>query len=48
MGLLGAGGLVTRGDIFYKGTNILDISEKEKRKLCGAGGDGEIPAVQDL
>ena len=37
VGLLGTDGLVTRGDIFYKGKNILDISEKEKRKLRGAG-----------
>lgn len=36
MGLLGADGLVTRGDICYKGQNILDIPEKEKRKLRGA------------
>lgn len=32
MGLLGAGGLVTRGDIRYLGQNILDIPEKEKEK----------------
>lgn len=36
MGLLGQGGLVTRGDICYRGQNILDISEKEKRKVRGA------------
>ena len=36
MGLLGSG-LVTRGDICYMGQNILDISEKEKRKIRGAG-----------
>ena len=36
MGLLGAGGLVTRGDIRYLGQNILDIPEKEKRKIRGA------------
>ena len=36
MGLLGAGGLVTRGDIRYLGKNILDIPEKEKRKIRGA------------
>ena len=36
MGLLGADGLVTRGDICYMGQNILDISEKEKRKIRGA------------
>ena len=36
MGLLGTNGMVTRGDIFYKGQNILDISEREKRKIRGA------------
>ena len=36
MGLLGSNGLVTRGDIFYMGQNILDIPEKEKRKIRGA------------
>ena len=34
MGLLGSGGLVTRGDICYMGQNILDISEKEGASLC--------------
>ena len=37
MGLLGPDGLVTRGDIRYMDQNILDISEKEKRKIRGAG-----------
>ena len=37
MGLLGQDGLVTRGDIRYMDQNILDISEKEKRKIRGAG-----------
>ena len=32
MGLLGTNGLVTRGDIYYMGQNILDIPKKEKRK----------------
>ena len=36
MGLLGFDGLVTRGNICYMGQNILDISEKEKRKIRGA------------
>ena len=36
MGLLGTTGMVTRGDIFYREQNILDISEKEKRKIRGA------------
>ena len=37
MGLLGSDGLVTRGDIRYMDQNILDIPEKEKRKIRGAG-----------
>ena len=36
MGLLGPGGLVTRGDIWYKGKLLPDLSEKERRKLNGA------------
>lgn len=36
MGLLGSDGLVTRGDIRYMDQNILDIPEKEKRKIRGA------------
>ena len=36
MGLLGSDGLVTRGDIFFMGQNILDIPEKGKRKIRGA------------
>ena len=36
MGLLGTNGMVTKGDILYKGQNILDISEKEKRRIRGA------------
>ena len=35
MGLLGGGGLVTRGDIWYKGLNVVDMPEKELRKLLG-------------
>ena len=37
VGLLGSDGLVTRGDIRYMDQNILDIPEKEKRKIRGAG-----------
>ena len=37
MGLLGSDGLVTRGDIRYMDQNILDIPEKEQRKIRGAG-----------
>lgn len=36
MGLLGKNGMVTKGDILYKGKNILDIPEKEKRNIRGA------------
>ena len=35
MGLLGGGGMVTRGDIWYKGRNVADMPEKELRKLRG-------------
>ncbi len=35
MGLLGADGLVTRGDIWYKGMDLPDLKPKEMRKLCG-------------
>ena len=35
MGLLGPSGLVTRGDIWYKGKDLPDLSEKEIRKLNG-------------
>lgn len=36
MGLLGRSGLVTRGDIWYKGHDLPDLSQKEMRKICGA------------
>ena len=35
MGLLGKGGMVTRGDIWYKGQNVVDMPERELRKLLG-------------
>ena len=35
MGLLGAEGWVTRGDIWFKGKNLPDLPHKELRKLCG-------------
>lgn len=35
MGLLGAEGCVTRGEIRYKGKNLPDLSPNELRKLCG-------------
>lgn len=36
VGLLGADGLVTRGDIFFDGKNLPDLSEREMRKICGS------------
>lgn len=35
MGLLGNSGAVTRGDIYYKGQNVVDSRENELRKLRG-------------
>ena len=35
MGLLGEEGLVTKGDIWYKGENLTDMSEKKLRKYLG-------------
>ena len=35
MGLLGDDGMVTRGDIWYKGKNLPDLTPKELRKLNG-------------
>lgn len=35
MGLLGTGGMVTRGDIWYKGRNLPDLPWSEMRKLNG-------------
>lgn len=37
MGLLGPAGTVSRGDIFYKGYNLPDLSEKERRRVNGPG-----------
>lgn len=36
MGLLGNGGAVTKGDIYYKGKNVLCASAEEMRKMRGA------------
>lgn len=36
MGLLDGNGLVTRGDIWFRGQNIPDLSEQELRKIRGA------------
>ncbi|MDO4338220.1 MAG: ABC transporter ATP-binding protein [Eubacteriales bacterium] len=35
IGLLGEGGMVTRGDIYYQGRNVVDMPQKEKRRLLG-------------
>lgn len=35
MGLLGPGGVVTKGDIWFEGQNLPDLAEKEMRKVCG-------------
>ena len=35
MGLLGPAGMVTRGDIWYKGKNLPDLKPAEMRRLCG-------------
>lgn len=35
MGLLGNGGMVTRGDIWFQGKDIPDLSEKELRQIRG-------------
>ena len=35
MGLLGSAGLVTRGDIWYKGKNLPELSASELRRLNG-------------
>jgi len=37
MGLLGDNGLVTRGDITFKGKNLVDMTERELRSIRGAG-----------
>lgn len=36
MGLLGAHGMVTRGDIWYEGQSLPDLSARAMRSLCGA------------
>lgn len=35
MGLLGDDGMVTRGDIYYKNQNVIDMPGKELRRLLG-------------
>ena len=36
LGLLGNDGLVRKGDIWFKGNNLPDLSESALRKVCGA------------
>ncbi|MBQ2087658.1 MAG: ABC transporter ATP-binding protein [Selenomonas sp.] len=36
LGMLGRDGLVTRGDIYYRGLDLPDISEQQRQKICGA------------
>lgn len=36
LGIIGPGGLVTRGDIWFQGRNLPDLPEKEMRKIRGA------------
>ncbi len=35
MGLLGSSGMVTKGDIWFEGKNLPDLSDKEMRRICG-------------
>ena len=35
MGLLGGSGMVTRGDIWFEGKNLPDLSDREMRHICG-------------
>ena len=35
MGLLGSSGMVTRGDIWFEGKNLPDLSDGEMRHICG-------------
>ena len=35
MGLLGNSGMVTKGDIWFEGKNLPDLSDKEMRHICG-------------
>jgi len=37
MGLLGTGGMVTRGDIWFRGEDLPDLNEKDMRRIRGAG-----------
>lgn len=35
LGLLGSSGMVTRGDIWFAGKNLPDLSDREMRLICG-------------
>ena len=35
MGLLGSSGMVTKGDIWFEGKNLPDLSDTEMRHICG-------------
>ena len=35
MGLLGSSGMVTRGDIWFEGKNLPDLTDREMRHICG-------------
>ena len=35
MGLLGSSGMVTKGNIWFEGQNLPDLSEKKMRLICG-------------
>ena len=35
MGLLGSSGMVTKGDIWFEGKNLPDLSDREMRLICG-------------
>ena len=37
MGLLGPGGMVTRGDIWFRGMDLPDLDEKQRRRVNGPG-----------
>ncbi len=49
-GLLGNSGMVTRGDVYYKGLNVVDMPKGELRKLgdSGSGKSSIIKAVTGL
>ena len=46
MGLLGEGGRITGGDIWYKGENLKDMPEKKVPEVSGTGDRHGIPGLQ--